>query len=228
MRNQERVSILIDGGNFHHIVLKKLGIQEMDFAFDKFAGFLANERQITENGKRFYVGTVREIEGNPRSKKAMSKQTAFFTALKSYGWEIKTSKLRTRIEKIKIDDRVINYENLLKKGVREIILKRKREKGIDVKIATDLIAGAVDNKYDTAIIVSSDTDLIPALNWVRNRQKKKIEYIGFSIINSTKGMEDTRPSQGMITHSNIQRILVVSDLQPFIKPFAQKKLFNDE
>jgi len=40
-----------------------------------FADFLANGRTIT--GKRFYVGTVREQIGNPRSKKAMSNQTKF-------------------------------------------------------------------------------------------------------------------------------------------------------
>jgi len=44
-----------------------------------------------------------------------------------------------------------------------------KEKGIDVKLATDLIVGAVDNKYDTAIVVSSDGDLVPAIDWVRLR-----------------------------------------------------------
>ena len=44
--------------------------------------------------------------------------------------------------------------------------------------------------YDTAILVSSDTDLIPALIKVRE-MKKKVEYIGFS----------HKPSYGLITHS---------------------------
>ncbi len=40
---------------------------------------------------------------------------------------------------------------------------RIREKGVDVQIAIDLVIGAAENHFDTAIIVSSDTDLIPAI-----------------------------------------------------------------
>lgn len=54
-----------------------------------------------------------------------------------------------------------------------------REKGTDVKIAVDLIIGAIDNWYDTAILLSSDTDLIPAVQYLKYK-KKRIEYIGFS------------------------------------------------
>jgi len=139
--NSERVQVLIDGGNLHHLAFKKLGIEELDFSFEEFVEFLANGRIITEAGKRFYVGTVREKQGDGRSKQAMSRQTTLFTQLRATGWEIKTSKLRTRIEKIVIDDRVKNYEELLKKGVKEVEFARTREKGIDVKLATDLIVG---------------------------------------------------------------------------------------
>lgn len=82
--------------------------------------------------------------------------------------------------------------------------------------------GAIDNKYDTAIIVSSDTDLIPAIDWIRKRCGKTVDYIGFSIKDPRPAKEDTRPSQGMITYSDVQRILVVSD----VKPFIQKTLFG--
>lgn len=228
MEKKERVCILIDGANFHHLVLKKIGIQEIEFSFEDFANFLANERRIIENGKRFYTGTVREREGDLRSKQAMSRQTAFFTVLKSQNWEIKTSKLRRRMEKIVIDDRVIGHQDLLKKGIKEIEFERLREKGIDVKIAVDLIVGAVDNKYDTAIMVTSDTDLIPAIDWVRNRKKRKIEYIGFSIMDPTGNEDHTRPSTAVIDRSDIQRILTVPDLKPFIRLLPKKTLFSNK
>ena len=48
------------------------------------------------------------------------------------------------------------------------------EKGIDVKLAVDLVIGAVDNIYDTAIVISSDTDLVPAIKYVRKAKRKKI------------------------------------------------------
>jgi len=228
MHKKEKICIFIDGANFHHLALKRLGIKDLEFSFDEFAKFLANGRKITDRGKRFYTGTVREKEGDLRSKRAMAKQTTLFTILHSYNWEIKTSKLRKRVERIVIDDRVINHQYVQKKGIKEIRFTRIREKGIDVKMATDLIAGAVDDKYDTAVIVSSDTDLVPAIDWVRNRKNKKIEYIGFSIPDLRNKKESARPSQGMITYSDIQRILVASDLKPFIKPFTQKSLFEDK
>ena len=80
-----------------------------------------------------------------------------------------------------------------------------REKGVDVKLAVDLMIGAVDNLYDTAIIISSDTDLIPAIKYIRNAKKKNIEYVGFG---------DT-PSFGMIKESSISRIFSNTDLVKF-------------
>ena len=142
----EKVSIFIDGANFYHLVLKKLGLEEGSFDFDKFANFLANGRTVSSHGKRFYVGTVREKEGDARSKKAMAKQTSLFTILKEAGWEIKTSKLKTRLEEIPIDSRVTDYQKLQGLGIKTITFERLREKGIDVKIATDLIVGAVGNQ----------------------------------------------------------------------------------
>jgi len=213
----ERVSILIDGSNFYHLVLKRLGIKEAQFDFDKFAIFLANGRLISVMGKRFYIGTIREKEGDIKTKEAMAKQTSFFAMLKNSHWEIKTSKLKTRKEEIIIDDRVVGYEKLLKLGIKRIEFERLREKGIDVKLATDLIVGAIDNQYDTAIIVSPDSDLIPAIDWVRHRNKKKVEYIGFSISNDNSSDNSTKPLISLIKKTDTQRILIESDLTPFIK-----------
>ena len=213
MTQSERVHIYVDGGNFYHLVLKKLGIRELDFSFEKLVEFLANGREIT--GKRYYVGTVRERQGNPKTKEAMSRQTKFFTVLNSSHWSVNTSKLRTRLERIVIDDRVLGYQELQKKGVTHIEFERTREKGIDVKLATDLIVGAIDNQYDVAIVISSDADLVPAIDWIRIRQKKKVEYIGFSILDH-KTNEQTRPLQTMISRTDIQRIFIESDLKSFI------------
>jgi uncharacterized LabA/DUF88 family protein len=211
----EKVCVVIDSSNFYNLVLKKLGSQDVDFDFEKFVKFLAEGREIPNECKRFYVATVREnIEG----KNAMSNQTKLFSYLiNAGGWKILTSTLRTRTEKIKIDRKVENYESMLNKGIKEIIYTRAREKGIDVKIAIDLIVGAIDKKYDTAILVSSDTDLIPALDLVRFRFNRKVEYIGFSLP-KRENCEETKPVPRMIGKTDIQRVLVESDIRNFIRP----------
>lgn len=211
------VQVFIDGGNFHHLALKPLGIKEADFNFDAFVNFLADGRDISEMGKRYYIGTVREREDDERSKEAMAKQTQLFNILKQTEWQIKTSKLREREEKIVIDSRVVDYKKILKSGIKEVSYKTFREKGIDVKIATDLVAGGLDNKYDAAIVVSSDTDLVPMIDWVRFRLKKQVEYVGFSIPDKTGCGKDIRPTQSLISRSDVQRVLVESDIRRFQK-----------
>ncbi len=79
-----------------------------------------------------------------------------------------------------------------------------REKGTDVKIAVDLIIGAVDDIYDTVILVSSDTDLIPAIKYVKYR-KRKVEYVGFS----------HSPSLGMQKHADFSILLRPEDIEKF-------------
>ena len=41
-----------------------------------------------------------------------------------------------------------------------------REKGIDVQIAVDFVAGAIEGRYDIGIMFSADTDLRPPLEYV--------------------------------------------------------------
>jgi uncharacterized LabA/DUF88 family protein len=80
-----------------------------------------------------------------------------------------------------------------------------REKGVDVKIAIDIVIDGIEDKYDTAIIVSSDTDLIPAIKHVQSKGKK-VEYIGFSNYTSV----------GLIKDCDHQRVFGAADLQQFI------------
>lgn len=165
--SNERVNIFIDGGNFYHLALRKLGSSESNFDFEKFAVFLANGRKISDMGKRFYIGTVPERPGDQRSKEAMSKQTALFTRLRDAKWEIRTSKLRKRVEEIKIDDRVLDYKNILKKG-------------------TDLIVGAVDDKIEGKI----NTDILFTMKiWdvvIEIFKKKEIDALVLEISKEIK------------------------------------------
>ena len=46
---------------------------------------------------------------------------------------------------------------------------KPQEKGIDVQLAVDLVTHAVSRYFDIAIVVSTDTDLRPALEWVALR-----------------------------------------------------------
>lgn len=56
---------------------------------------------------------------------------------------------------------------------------RYQEKGVDVGIAVSIVEDALKNEVDHIILVSSDTDLIPAVLCAK-RAEKNITYVGFS------------------------------------------------
>ena len=55
------------------------------------------------------------------------------------------------------------------------------EKGVDVQIAVDMVRGAIKNEYDVCYLISSDTDLLPAIKDARTNGKKII-YVALKIM----------------------------------------------
>ena len=175
----ERVAVYIDGSNFYHYLKdKEISFPKgMKFDFKAFVGYLVGGRQCIS--KRYYTGIFQNIDRTPRSAELVRGQQKFLSKMQNDGFTIKRGR--------------ILYDK-----------DRPREKGTDVKIAIDLVVGAIDDLYDTAIVISSDTDLIPALQYIRHR-KKKVEYVGFS----------HAPSFGMQKNANFTRLLLPSDVERF-------------
>ena len=66
-----------------------------------------------------------------------------------------------------------------------------REKGVDVKIAVDLVSMAADKLLKTAILCSSDSDLQPAVQEARKRGVNVV-YLGFGF----------QPNKGLMYTTN--------------------------
>lgn len=56
---------------------------------------------------------------------------------------------------------------------------RMQEKGVDVGMAVDIVVDACNGVIDEIVLVSSDTDLLPAIQAAK-AQAVKVTYIGFS------------------------------------------------
>jgi len=54
-------------------------------------------------------------------------------------------------------------------------LKRSQEKGVDTAIVTDMIRLAWEQSYDIAVLVSSDSDLVPAVEFLELRGRRVIQ-----------------------------------------------------
>lgn len=79
------------------------------------------------------------------------------------------------------------------------------EKGVDVQIAIDIVIAAHEDICDRIILVSSDTDLTPAIK--KAQQKGKIvEYIGFSHM----------PSVAIVSCCKESRLIAKDEIYQFI------------
>lgn len=97
--------------------------------------------------------------------------------------------------------RVRGYEERDPYSGRSILVFR--EKGVDVKMAVDLITMACDGVLETAIIGSSDSDLQPAIKELAARKVQTI-YLGF-VSDPNKGLMYTTARTILISDKEILR-----------------------
>lgn len=180
MASTERIFIAVDGSNFYHRLkeIPELKGKLLSFDYRLFATWLVGERHLSQS--KYYIGVIRAHPGDAKGQQMRRDQQRLFSRLRKAGWNTEFGYI------LDVDG-------------------KRHEKGVDVHIATDILIGAYEDIYDTLILVSSDTDLIPAL--AKTREKgKKVEYVGFS----------HKPSYGLIAHSDIRRLLRMEDLEQFL------------
>jgi uncharacterized LabA/DUF88 family protein len=85
------------------------------------------------------------------------------------------------------------------------ILKRTVEKGVDSAIATDMLQQAWDNTYDSAVLMTSDRDFIPMVQFLQTRGKKIIHASftmgGRELANSCWKQIDLSQHAGVLSHA---------------------------
>jgi uncharacterized LabA/DUF88 family protein len=58
-------------------------------------------------------------------------------------------------------------------------LRRTVEKGIDASLLTDMIKAAFDNTFDVAVLLTEDSDFVPAVRFIQERWTKQIYHAYF-------------------------------------------------
>jgi uncharacterized LabA/DUF88 family protein len=139
---------------------------------------------IEINRKVFYFARIKEHkDSKEKSKQLIEEQRLLKTHLEKQGFEVI---LKGRV-----------------RGLEEIYNGKKtlvfREKGVDVKIAVDMVSLACDKKVKEIILCSSDSDLQPAIEEV-NKRKVNCVYLGFEI-NPNKGISYTTKRTILIRNS---------------------------
>ncbi len=123
-------------------------IDKRDLDYKKFAEKLCGDRELI---RTYYYNIRQESPDNPG---LASSQDRFLNAL------YETDYLEVKL------------------GIWKQRGNTMVEKGVDVMIASDLIAHAYEDHYDTAILVSGDADFYPALQVVKDTGKQ-VEVAAF-------------------------------------------------
>ncbi len=181
----KKAIVFIDGSNLYFKLKefrKKLNedLRLLNFNFRKFAEWLADDNELVEI--RYYVGAVKRQINNPKSEKMYADQ----------------QKLLRRLQQQK----VITTMGVLIRHPD----KTYHEKGVDVRLAVEMIRFARQNKYDIAYLLSSDTDLVPAIEEVQ-AFGKAVQYVGFA----------KAQSFGLTMVANDIRLLRPEDIEQFFE-----------
>ncbi|HRN69758.1 MAG TPA: NYN domain-containing protein [Candidatus Woesebacteria bacterium] len=147
----KKVLIQIDGANFYKKVKKVLpNIHLTTYDYELLAQAISKKKsqQII-----YYVGEIKRYPGNKRSNILYAGQQSLFSNLSKQNIDIKLGYL------LKSDGRY-------------------HEKGVDVQIAVDMVRGAIKNEFDICYLISSDSDLLPAVLTAK-QERKKIIYVAF-------------------------------------------------
>jgi len=137
----KRVMIFIDGSNMYHNM--KNNFKKVSLNYHKFSNKLTGEER--ELIRTYYYNCPLDQNENPASYK---EQQRFFNNLDNIPYlEVRLGRLQ-----IKSDS-------------------RKIEKGVDVKLAIDMLSKAHKNQYDVAVLISGDADFVEVVKEVKDLAK---------------------------------------------------------
>lgn len=149
---KKRVMAFIDGQNLFYTAKKAFGYKYPNYNIRALVDKICAEQKWIVTGTRFYTG-IPDIGDN-----------VFWHKF----WSAKLAVMGTR--SIKTYSRHLKYRNetvVLPDGKTATTLVG-REKGIDIRIALDVVHGARENLYDVGLIFSQDQDLSEIVKEVRD------------------------------------------------------------
>jgi uncharacterized LabA/DUF88 family protein len=193
---KKKVAVFIDGSNLY-FKLRTLVPTKMDFIRYRYRelaeSFLQSNERLSYIG--YYVGVVRDTK--------------------------RTSNHEKTLELVKNQQKV--FEQLRHQQidiVKGYLLERDGkyfEKGVDVRLAVDIVTMAQAKQYDVAVVISSDTDLIPAMQ-AAQKHKRQVAYIGF----------EHQPSLALIRYADRSKLVSRREAEKFSAPPLAIRRFDDD
>lgn len=158
-----RTNVYVDGFNLFYGALKGRPYAYKWLDIGKLSELLVGG-QHTLNRTRYFTAEVKGRANNPDQGQ---RQQIYLRALRT------TANLEIHLGKFREDPKWLPlYDPLPKRKFRKVAVTE--EKGSDVNLATYLLLDGFRNDYDSAIVISNDTDLQEPISVVRRELKKPV------------------------------------------------------
>ncbi len=188
IKPKRKAILFIDGNNWYHNTKNLIDTKEIDFV--KLGNFIANKFYLNLAQIRYY-NSIPDINENPL---LYHKHMEFLLNLEKQGIKVFKRKLQktSNEEILKQKQRALENLELCKVCFPLVKLNcfscignaSKKEKGVDVKIAVDMIRKCLmENECEVCILISGDADFIPSMQTIKDAKKEVITasaYTGYS------------------------------------------------
>jgi len=188
----KRAIVFVDGSNWYHKLKKLLNANHhatkdemkppVDFDLRAFVKEMTSPDTLTDI--RYYIGKVRRTRGDDKSELLYANQQRLIAFLQQQQIQLGFGNL-------------ISYPD-----------GSYHEKGVDILLAVEMIRLGLEKKYDVAYLLSSDTDLVPAVEECR-RLGREVVYVGCSLHGQ---------SFGLTKACNRTILLQTKDVTPYVPP----------
>jgi len=143
---RERVIIFIDGSNIFHAI-RALNIK---IDYSRLVEFLSEDKYLIRAYYYSSMPRVEDVERDTPEWDSLMRQRKFISELKNMG----------------IKPRIAN--------LRKLSSGEWLEKEVDIMLATDMLALAFRNAYDTAVLVSGDSDFCYTVETIQDLGKRVV------------------------------------------------------
>lgn len=170
----KKAIVFVDSNNWYHNLKKDIKPGSIDIL--KTCDFIAEKKNLEILEIRWYAS----MPDRKENELIYKKQRAFLGHLEKRGVKIitrKLQKLSTReIKKRRLDfisswDLCESCRPIVEDSFLDIADYHKKEKGIDVWIAVDMVDKSLNKKVDCCVLISGDADFVPALELVKKNGK---------------------------------------------------------
>lgn len=180
--NVKRAAIYVDGQNLFNAAKEAFGYAYPNFHIRSLSETVCQARQWLLSSIHFYTG-IPDSSIDPE---------------RHHFWVAKLAAMGTR--GIRTFSRPLRYSNQLVQlpngNVTTTLVGR--EKGIDIRLALDVVRGALNGQYDVAVIFSQDQDLSEAVKEIQSFARKQRRWIKIAcafpyspVMRNRRGINDT-------------------------------------